>query len=70
MSGNYPPGVTGFEPQIVGYDDADEEECEQAEATCDWCGWLFPVDALQQDIDWRLCPGCWDRLRNPEEFGR
>ena len=29
---DYPPGVTGNEPQITGEDFSDEED------PCDWCG--------------------------------
>ena len=29
MLSNYPPGVTGLEPEIVGYDECEcEDECE------------------------------------------
>lgn len=27
MSSNYPPGVTGDEPQIAGYPECDDEDC-------------------------------------------
>lgn len=32
MSSNYPPGVTGFEPQIAGYDS--KESVDHREASC------------------------------------
>lgn len=33
MEGNYPPGVSGTEPQIVGYDDFDDDV-----EICECCG--------------------------------
>lgn len=32
MASNYPPGVTGFEPQIAGYDSS--EDVDHREASC------------------------------------
>ena len=32
MASNYPPGVTGFEPQIAGYDSS--EDIDHREASC------------------------------------
>ena len=32
MSSNYPPGVTGFEPEIAGYDS--REDIDHREASC------------------------------------
>ena len=32
MASNYPPGVTGFEPQITGYDSS--EDIDHREASC------------------------------------
>lgn len=44
MPSNYPPGVTGNEPQIVGYDDGPK---------CQWCGeetWIQQMPASVRRI--------------------
>lgn len=37
MSSNYPPGVTGFEPQIVGYDSSENVDHREASCQNDLC---------------------------------
>jgi len=66
MSGNYPPGVTGFEPQIAGYDEAEgtqEVECE--------CGWTGEVPTTEEyshgEVTWYAewkCPKCKEEHSN------
>ena len=60
MSSNYPPGVTGFEPQIAGYAESEGTQ----ELDCD-CGHTMEVDTSEDYshgtvtwiADW-TCPKC------------
>lgn len=71
---NYPPGVTGFEPQIAGYDESSgpDEEFE-----CDHCEFAGTVETILVYVErytivqeW-TCPECehdYSRERDPEDF--
>lgn len=49
MSGNYPPGVTGNEPQITG------------EWPCENCGATLPEEHDGEPFEGDTCPdGCYD----------
>lgn len=66
---NYPPGVTGFEPQIAGY--PERPECDTPhglhDERCEECGYVFPTAADYADDERdRLL----DRQMMDEEEGR
>lgn len=63
MTSNYPPGVTGNEPQIAGYDEL-EYDCDECQTTglaygsgredyytleCEECGHLTEIEGYWQD---------------------
>lgn len=57
---NYPPGVTGLEPQIAGYDSRDggdvDLECEE----CEFAGTVESTEILVDGMvikEW-TCPEC------------
>jgi hypothetical protein len=58
---NYPPGVTGFEPEIAGYDERDGEDVELECTHCEYAGivpsTLVLVDAYTVVQEW-TCPEC------------
>ena len=48
---NYPPGVTGFEPQIAGYDEV--ESVREVECECGWLGEVPTVEYLSMgEVTW------------------
>lgn len=67
MSGNYPPGVSGFEPEIAGYP---ERELVAVERTCSLCEQTVITDVtvfeqgLGYAVEWWECPATipagWD----------
>ena len=60
---NYPPGVTGFEPEIAGYDERDN--IREVECGYDPCRYALEVpvtetyshDVVQWYAVW-VCPSC------------
>lgn len=64
---NYPPGVSGHEPQITGEDPVlDEVELPDAPDPCEVCDW---VGAHNPDFDdlGKWCDGC-DRVLHREQL--
>ena len=66
MSGNYPPGVTGFEPQIAGYDEADG--AQELECACGWVGEVPTTEYISMgEVTWYaewICPKCKESNSN------
>ena len=63
MSSNYPPGVTGMEPEISGYDEKDGLQ----EVECGWDPCRYAVEVGTSEVyshgivtwvaEWK-CPSC------------
>lgn len=50
MSSNYPPGVTGFEPEIAGYDENEFEDGREASCQNDECSEFDIVEERMVDV--------------------
>lgn len=71
---NYPPGVSGFEPQIAGASERDGEdmslECDSCEFAGEVPSTLYVWDRYSITQVWE-CPECgreYERERDAEDF--
>ena len=81
MASNYPPGVTGFEPQIAGYDENEFEDAREASCQNDECSEFDIVEERMLDVtrwythgtvvneQWEYtCPKCGDKSSYESEY--
>lgn len=68
MSSNYPPGVTGNEPQIAGYPEIEEEiECPNCGETNEVVGFVVSGSKFAYTISF-TCPDCEYEWEEDEEY--
>jgi hypothetical protein len=50
VSSNYPPGVSGFEPEIAGYDESEFEDSREASCQNEECSEFDIIEERMVDI--------------------
>lgn len=81
MSSNYPPGVSGSEPQIVGYDENELEDLRECACQNEECSEFEKYEEHMVDVtrwythrivvneQWEFtCPKCGDKSEWDREY--